>query len=184
MKKGFRILLATLIGVFAYSFSAAMDHSHHGSHMGNSMPMQEDTKAHSSCKYCGMNREMFSHSRMLIEYEDGTSVGTCSIHCAAVELSLSMDKSVKAIKVGDYNTKKLIDAEKAFWVIGGSKPGVMTKTAKWAFEKKEDAEAFIKDNGGKIAAFDEAMKAAYEDMYEDTKMIREKRKMKTQEHKH
>jgi len=60
----------------------------------------------------------------------------------------------------------------------------MTKRAKWAFEKKEDAGAFIKDNGGKIAAFDEAIKAAYEDMYEDTKMIREKRKMKMQGHKH
>ena len=54
---------------------------------------------------------------------------------------------------------------------------VMTKRAKWAFEKKDDAEAFIKENGGTLAAFDEAMKAAYEDMYTDTKMIREKRKM-------
>ena len=34
--------------------------------------------------------------------------------------------------------------------------------------------------------FDEALKSAYEDMYQDTKMIREKRKMKKmkmQEHK-
>lgn len=42
----------------------------------------------------------------------------------------------------------LIDAEKAFWVIGGSKPGVMTKRAKWAFEKKEAADKFMLDNGG------------------------------------
>lgn len=38
--------------------------------------------------------------------------------------------------VGDYNTKRLIDAEKAVWVIGGGKQGVMTKRAKWAFEKR------------------------------------------------
>ena len=49
--------------------------------------------------------------------------------------------------------------------------------AKWAFEKKTDAEKFIKGNGGKLATFDQVMKASYEDMYADTKMIREKRKM-------
>jgi hypothetical protein len=35
----------------------------------------------------------------------------------------------------------------------------------------------MKDNGGKLATFDEAIKLAYEDMYLDTKMIRDKRKM-------
>jgi nitrous oxide reductase accessory protein NosL len=53
----------------------------------------------------------------------------------------------------------------------------MTKRAKWAFEKKDDAEKFIKENGGTLATYDEAMKAAYEDMHSDTKMIRDKRKM-------
>jgi nitrous oxide reductase accessory protein NosL len=53
--------------------------------------------------------------------------------------------------------------------------GVMTRQAKWAFEKKEDAEQFVKENGGTIAGFDQAMKASYEDMYADTKMIRERR---------
>ena len=115
---------------------------------------------------------------MLITYDDGVEVGLCSLHCAAVELSLKLDKTPRSIQVGDYNTKKLIDAEKATWVIGGNKPGVMSKNAKWAFEKKADAEAFVAGNGGTIATFDQAMKAAYEDMYSDTNMIRERRKMK------
>ena len=66
--------------------------------------------------------------------------------------------------------------EKAVWVIGGSKMGVMTKNAKWAFGKTEEANAFVTANGGNISTFDQAVKAAYEDMYADTKMIREKRK--------
>jgi len=106
------------------------------------------------------------------------------LHCTAIELSVNIDKSVKIIKVGDFNTGKLIDAEKATWVIGGRKQGVMTKRAKWAFENKEDAEAFIKDNGGKLITFDEAIKATYEDMYDDIKMIREKRMMRGHQHKH
>jgi hypothetical protein len=63
-------------------------------------------------------------------------------------------------------------------VVGGNKPGVMTKRAKWAFENKADADAFIKENGGTPASFEEAVKLSYEDMYQDTKMIRERRKMK------
>jgi copper chaperone NosL len=144
---------------------------------------QEDIQKHSSCKYCGMNRQQFAHSRMLIEYDDASSLGTCSIHCAAVDLAINIDKTPKAVQVGDYNSKALIDAEKASWVIGGSKMGVMTKRAKWAFAKKEDAEKFIKENGGETATFDVAMKAAYEDMYADTKMIRDKRKMMKMQHK-
>jgi len=145
-----------------------------------------DIQAHKSCKYCGMDREKFAHSRMLIEYADGSSLGSCSIHCAAIDLAQTLDKQPKAILVADYNKKNLLDAEKAYWVIGGNKPGVMTKTAKWAFADKKDAEAFIKENGGKLANFDDAMKTTYEDMYNDTKMIRAKRaKMKNmKEHKH
>jgi len=150
---------------------------------------QDDVAKQASCKYCGMDRKTFAHSRMLVTYEDGSSMGTCSLHCTAVELALNIDKTPRTIEVGDFKTKKLIDAEKAFWVIGGSKTGVMTKRAKWAFENKADADAFIKENGGKPASFDEAIKASYEDMYTDTKMIRDKRKMMKKmkapaEHKH
>jgi nitrous oxide reductase accessory protein NosL len=147
-------------------------------------PAQDDTKKHASCKYCGMDREKFAQSRMLIEYTDGTAIGTCSIHCAAVDLALQIDKTPKAVLVGDYNTKALIDAEKATWVLGGSKMGVMTRNAKWAFAQKADAEKFISQNGGKIASYDDAMKAAYEDMYADTKLIRERRTKRMMEHKH
>ena len=147
---------------------------------------QEDITKHKTCKYCGMDREKFAYSRMLIEYEDGTAVGTCSLHCAAMDLAINIDKTPKVIWAGDYKTKALIDGEKAVWVIGGSKMGVMTKNAKWAFGKSEDAKEFVAANGGDLGSFDQAMKAAYEDMYADTKMIREKRKaMKqaTMEHK-
>jgi len=163
MKRG---ILSALLITFLLSLS------------GTVFAVQEDVQKEPSCKYCGMDRGQFAHSRMLVTYDDGTKLGTCSIHCLAVDLAINIDKMPTSIEVGDYNTKNLIDAEKAAWVIGGNKPGVMSKQAKWAFEKKEDAEKYIKENGGTLATFDEAMKAAYESMYTDTKMIREKRKMK------
>jgi copper chaperone NosL len=148
---------------------------------------EEDITATPSCKYCGMDRHAFAHSRMVIEYDDGTKVGVCSLHCAAIDLSLNIDKTPKTIWVADYNTKMLIDAEKATWVMDPANPGVMTRTAKWAFAKNEDAGKFTKENGGHLAAFDDCLKAAYEGMYADLKMIREKRqgmKMKAGGHTH
>jgi len=137
-----------------------------------------DQQQHSSCDFCGMNRVKFAHSRMLIDYTDKTSVATCSLHCAAVEFAISINKTPQAIKAADFDSKQLIDAEHAFWVIGGKKPGVMTTRAKWAFSDKGAAEKFVRNQGGIIVGFDQAMKASYEDMYKDTMMIRNKRKMK------
>jgi len=134
--------------------------------------------AEGACNYCGMKQAMFGHSWVEIEREDGTTVGVCSVHCAAVDMALNIDKPAKSITVGDFNSKKQIDAEQAFWVIGGSKMGVMTSRAKWAFETKKGADAFMKENGGRPAIFEEVMKASFEDMYDDTLMIQKKRKMK------
>jgi copper chaperone NosL len=125
---------------------------------------EKDISLHKNCKHCNMDREKFNFSRMLIEYEDGTSVGLCSIRCAAVELNQNKDKKVKSLMVADYTTKKLTDARTANWVIGGKQQGVMTSVPKWAFAKEKDAQKFVKENGGKIALFDEAMKAAQDEM--------------------
>jgi copper chaperone NosL len=146
-------------------------------------PLPEDARQLPACHHCGMDRGKFSHSRMLIEYEDGSRIATCSLHCAAVELANTIDKIPVKVSVADYDSKKLIDAETAVWVMGGSKKGVMTGQAKWAFSSREAAERFIKANGGRIAGFDDTIKAAYDDMYQDTKMIREFRKMKHHKHK-
>lgn len=205
MRRLIVVTVSILTVILSSSWVQAMDHQHHdcmkrdckcmtmNQSKGSSqdtmaIASEDDVKNIPSCKYCGMDRKMFSHSRMLIIYDEGTSAGTCSIHCSAIELAVNIDKIVKAIMVGDYNTKKLIDAEKAVWVIGGGKQGVMTKRAKWAFEKKEDADSFVKENGGIIVSFEEALKASYEDMYDDIKMIREKRRSmkhhQHHEHKH
>lgn len=131
-----------------------------------------------SCRHCGMDRGKFGQSRMVIEYEDGSAVATCSLHCAAVELAITIDRIPVMVRVADYDGKELLDADKAVWVMGGGKKGVMTGQAKWAFATRGAAERFVQANGGSIAGFDEAIKAAYDDMYQDTKMIREFRKMK------
>jgi hypothetical protein len=69
-----------------------------------------------SCIHCGMMKAKFGHSWAIIEHDDGTIEGVCSVHCAAVDMALHTDKPVKKITVGDYNTKNQIDADTAYWV--------------------------------------------------------------------
>ena len=145
---------------------------------GAEPPPANDISKAPSCPLCGMDRNKFNFSRVFIVYDDGSTFGACSLHCAAIDMAVNIDKAPVKIWVGDYNTKDLINGEEAFWVIGGKKMGVMTKRAKWAFGTKEAAEKFIQEFGGGLSNFEGAAKACYEDMYQDTRMIREKRKMK------
>jgi len=130
-----------------------------------------------SCSYCGMYRSKFAHSWMNIIHDDGSVTSVCSIHCAAIDMALHTEKTIRRITVGDFQTKKQIDADTAYWVIGGDIPGVMTARAKWAFATREGADNFMHDHGGRPANFGEVIKAAFEDMYQDTLMIRKKRKL-------
>ena len=163
MKKTLALLLIFVLGLTG-TLALAAQHS--------------DQIAHVACSYCGMDRTKFGHSRMLVEYEDGGEVGTCSIHCMALEFANAIDRTPKQILVGDYTSQELIDAENAVWILGGDQQGVMTSRAKWAFSDRAAADTFIKNHGGEIVNFDQAMKASYEDMYQDTRRIRKMRAMK------
>jgi copper chaperone NosL len=147
---------------------------------------KDDFTLHKDCSRCGMSRVTFDFSRMLIQYSDGATVGICSLRCAVDDLADNPGKTAKSIRVADFSGRHLIEAEKAFWVVGGNRPGVMTGRGKWAFEKKDDAEAFVKVNEGKIFSFQETMMAAREESGDAARMNREKREkmgMKTMEPK-
>ena len=122
-----------------------------------------DIDRHRFCSYCGMDRKAYGFSRMLIRYEDGNEVGTCSLHCAVIELDSNKGRAVKALLAADRGDRKLIPVESAVWVMGGSKRGVMTQRPTWAFRSKAAAEAFIAEYGGKIVPWDEALAAAREE---------------------
>lgn len=184
--------LACVIGVLAVFTiippAMSADHGagskpqHEGVALGNAAP-KDDIRQVAACPFCGMDREKFAHSRVFIQYDDGSVLGTCSIHCAAADIAVHLDKTPLSVWVGDYHGRNLIDAEKAFWVLGGKKMGVMTKRAKWAFATEESADQFTKIEGGEVVPFEKAIQAAYADMYEDTRMIRERRKAKRMSHK-
>src|SRR3972149_4540530 len=98
-----------------------------------------DVSVHPSCAVCGMDREAFGHRRMLIVFQDGASFGTCSLRCAALIQKAEEERKPRSVKVADYNTRELMEADQAQWVIGGKKPGGMTGRAKWGFRNEKDA---------------------------------------------
>jgi nitrous oxide reductase accessory protein NosL len=124
---------------------------------------QDDIVAHRDCVHCGMDRKAFGYSRMLIRYADDAEVGVCSLNCTVIELNANSGRRVKELLVADRDSRRLIRADEAFWVMGGEKPGVMTKRPKWAFATKEAAESFIRAHGGSLAGWTEALAAARED---------------------
>ena len=162
MKKQFVTLAVSLTlmsgggAVLAEHKPGQMEGHHQSTGMENEST-HADVKKHQACPHCGMDRGKFAASRTLVSYVDGSSAGLCSIHCTATELKANKGKAVRVIEVADLNSKALVDVEKVAWVIGGSRKGVMTRTPKWAFALKDDAVAFVKKNGGKLAAYKEVM---------------------------
>jgi copper chaperone NosL len=127
---------------------------------GMAVLAQDDIDRHRACGFCGMDRKAYGYSRMLVRYGDGTEIGVCSLNCAVIEISGNPGKKVKQLLVADRDSRKLIDAETAIWVMGGSKPGVMTKRPKWAFASRGAADAFIRSHGGEIVSWAQALDAA------------------------
>lgn len=126
--------------------------------------LEEDIAAQRSCSYCGMDRKAYGYSRMVIVYEDGASAGVCSLHCAVTGMQSLGKRKVKALLVADRDSRVLIDAQKAIWVMGGRKKGVMTQHPKWAFATKAGAESFIAAHGGVLADWETAVTAAKEEV--------------------
>jgi copper chaperone NosL len=143
-------------------------------------PLEREFEKYPKCPYCGMNRREFHFSRHLVHYSDDLVDGTCSLHCAAISLSLNLDRVPKAIYAADNGAsgevKPLTDAENATYVIGGAHRPVMSRVAKTAFASKVAAEAAKGD--GELADFDKALLLAYQGFAEDTRMIRKNREEK------
>ena len=140
---------------------------------------ENDIAKYPKCPYCGMDRNQYHHSRMLIQYSDDLADGTCSLHCAAISLSLNIDREPKALWVGDNaapgDGKPLVEVDKATFLIGSKLPGVMTANSKVAYGTEDAAKVAQAAHGGELVKFDQALLAAYTDMSRDVSRIRKNR---------
>lgn len=140
---------------------------------------ENDIGKYPKCPYCGMDRQQYHHSRMLVQYSDDLADGTCSLHCAAISLSLNVDREPKAIWVGDNaaagDIKPLVEVDRATFLIGSKIPGVMTANSKVAYGAEDSAKTAQAAQGGELAKFDQTLLTAYSDMSRDVSRIRKNR---------
>ncbi len=145
-------------------------------------PLENELQKYPKCPYCGMSRTKWDHSRHLVQYDDGLVDGTCSIHCLAISLSLNLDRGPKAIYAADFGSdakiKPLVKVDAATYLIGAKLKGTMTMKSKMAFASAEAAKSALGKAGGSLGTFDDALRAAYVSMADDTSMIRKNRAMK------
>lgn len=113
--------------------------------------------AEEKCSLCGMKVDEGKRQHFIINTKDGKSQKACNQGCA-VMLMENIKKDVKTLESVDYNTGKVIDAHKAFYVQGSDIKPVMGGQSIASFAKKEDAEKFQKERGGKVVTYDELFK--------------------------
>jgi len=118
------------------------------------------------CVKCGMTLPMFYRTNHAATV-DGKVEQFCSIYCLVEEMNSG--KKVTDVKVVDNSTLKFIDVDKAFYVVGSSKPATMAKkVSKYAFGTQEAAEKFAKVFGGKVMGYVETLTLAKKDYESDT----------------
>src|SRR3972149_2478662 len=115
--------------------------------------------AEEKCSLCGMKVDEGKRQYFVITTKDGKKQKACNEGCASMFME-NIKKELKSIEAVDYNTGSLIDAHKAFYVKGSDVKPVMGGASVVAFSKKEDAEKFQKEHGGRVLSADELFKTA------------------------
>lgn len=126
------------------------------------------------CNVCGMHLPKFYKTNHVAEFKNGHKEQYCSIHCLA-KVHEHYAEKIKNIQVVDTNSLELIDATKAYYVVGSSKSGTMSAISKYAFASKQEALDFQKNFGGEIHTFEETLEIAKSQFTKDDEVIDTKR---------
>ena len=167
-------LLVMSLGSFANDNVKKMDKMRY-----QAVPMEKATivqegDSKNYCPVCGMTLPAFYKTNHAAEHE-GHNKQYCSIHCVVEDKEIN-GKALSDVKVVDNKTLKFIDAKKAFYVVGSSKPGTMSMKSKYGFANEVDAKAFAKANGGEIKSFDEVYSNVAKGMQAEKNMIAKRQK--------
>ncbi len=126
------------------------------------------------CPLCSMNLKMFWKTSHWLTLSDGKTMGYCSIHCAS-KIYQKRSTDIDLWEVADYDMKTLINAHRAYFLIGSDLPGTMTPVSKLAFASHDVAKNYQKEHGGTIGSLDDALTRAIEGRGEDMALIKKKK---------
>jgi nitrous oxide reductase accessory protein NosL len=113
----------------------------------------EEAHKRESCRVCGMWIDEYIKSAAELVYKDGHKESTCGVACMLREVEDAGGmSSFKSVKVHDWVSGELVDAETATYVLGSKViPDMIPNYI--AFAKPEEAEAFVAKEGGEVIDF-------------------------------
>ena len=142
-------------------------------------PLENEFEKYPKCPYCGMDRKEHHRTRMLVQYADDLSDGTCSIHCLSLSLGVNIDREPKNIWGPDYGStaepRPLLPVDQLTYLIGADLKHAMTKKSKHSFASADVAKEFQAKHGGTLGNFNEALRESYLGMADDVAQIRKMR---------
>ncbi len=142
-------------------------------------PLENELEKYPKCPYCGMDRKEHHRTRMLVQYSDDLTDGTCSIHCLALSLGVNIDREPKNIWGPDYGAtaepRPLLPVDNLTYLIGAELKHAMTKKSKHSFASADIAKEFQGKHGGTPGNFNDALRESYLGMADDVAMIRKNR---------
>ncbi len=150
MKAKLKVTVAIMALVFVASYA-----------FGHLTP--KDLLQYPECLHCGMSRKVCAHTRMTVEYTDGTSRAECGLHCLLADLVEQPGRQPKRILAADYNDHKLADAQKSWWVRYDNAVECNGSKIMLAFRTELGADDFVVSFGGRKINFDEALRLTYLD---------------------
>ncbi|MDD1616360.1 MAG: hypothetical protein CG439_1492 [Methylococcaceae bacterium NSP1-2] len=120
----------------------------------------DDHQERPSCRVCGMWIDEYKKSSAELVYKDGKKEFTCGVACMLREIEDAGGiDAFESVKVHDWVSGKLVDAESATYVVGSKViPDMVPNYI--AFANRNEAEAFAAKEGGDIMDFN----IAYEDV--------------------
>lgn len=113
----------------------------------------EETQKRESCRVCGMWIDEYKRTAAELVYKDGHKESTCGVACMLREVEEAGGLGeFESVKVHDWVTGDLVDAETATYVMGSRViPDMVPNYI--AFAKREEAQAFAAKEGGDIIDF-------------------------------
>lgn len=189
MMKKITLIITALLMLSSNAFAEEMQQEMQTQQMAKKMPTRfqavspekaiilQEGEAKMFCPKCGMTLPMFyktNHAALI----DGEQKQFCSMHCLAE--AIADGAKVTNIKVVDNTTLEFIDVLRSWYVFGSSKPATMSKTSAYAFGKKNDAEKFAKEFGGKVMSFYSVMDSIKSTLDNKRAMIKERQAMVAQ----
>lgn len=138
---------------------------------GNAEILQKG-EAKMYCPVCGMTLPAFYRTNHAADI-NGKTHQYCSAHCV-YEHAHQAGTTPKNIKVVDNTTLKFIPADKAFYVVGSTKPATMAMVSKYAFGTKEAADKFAEEFGGDVLNYKDVEMIVKKDLKKDMMMIKKR----------